>query len=56
MSRSRSNAGDTLAGAPRRCDAAPGRGRREEAFSWTVCLTRDEVAGMAEVMRALIAQ
>jgi hypothetical protein len=37
-------------------DAAPGRWRRDEAFSQVVYLTPDEMAGMAEVIRALIAQ
>jgi len=37
-------------------DAVPGRWRRDEAFSQVVYLTPDEMAGMAEVVRALIAQ
>jgi hypothetical protein len=37
-------------------DAAPGRWRRDEAFSQVVYLTPDEMAGLAEVIRALIAQ
>jgi Helix-turn-helix domain len=37
-------------------DAAPGRWRRDEAFSQVVYLTPDEMAGMAEVIRALIGQ
>jgi predicted ArsR family transcriptional regulator len=37
-------------------DAAPGRWRHDEAFSQVVYLTPDEMAGMAEVVRALIAQ
>ncbi len=37
-------------------DDAPGRWRRDEAFSQVVYLTPDEMAGMAEVIRALIAQ
>jgi hypothetical protein len=37
-------------------DAAPGRWRRDEAFSQVVYLTPEEMAGMAEVIRALIAQ
>jgi predicted ArsR family transcriptional regulator len=37
-------------------DAVPGRWRRDEAFSQVVYLTPDEMAGMAEVIRALIAQ
>jgi predicted ArsR family transcriptional regulator len=37
-------------------DAAPGRGRHDEAFSQVVYLTPDEMAGMAEVVRALIGQ
>jgi hypothetical protein len=37
-------------------DAAPGPWRRDEAFSQVVYLTPDEMAGMAEVVRALIAQ
>jgi predicted ArsR family transcriptional regulator len=37
-------------------DAAPGRWRRDEAFSEVVYLTPDEMAGMAEVIRALIGQ
>jgi len=37
-------------------DAAPGRWRRDEAFSQVVYLTPDEMAGMAEVVRALIGQ
>ena len=37
-------------------DAAPGRWRRDEAFSQVLYLTPDEMAGMAEVIRALIAQ
>lgn len=37
-------------------DAAPGRWRRDEAFSQVVYVTPDEMAGMAEVIRALIAQ
>ena len=37
-------------------DSAPGRWRRDEAFSQVVYLTPDEMAGMAEVVRALIAQ
>jgi len=39
-----------------RRDAVPGRWRRDEAFSQVVYLTPDEMAGMAEVIRALIAQ
>ena len=34
----------------------PRRWRRDEAFSQVVYLTPDEMAGMAEVIRALIAQ
>jgi predicted ArsR family transcriptional regulator len=37
-------------------DAAPGPWRRDEAFSQVVYLTPDEMAGTAEVIRALIAQ
>jgi hypothetical protein len=37
-------------------DDAPGRWRRDEAFSQVVYLTPDKMAGMAEVIRALIAQ
>ena len=37
-------------------DAAPGRWRRDEAFSQVVYLTPDEMAGMAEVIRTLITQ
>jgi predicted ArsR family transcriptional regulator len=37
-------------------DAAPGRWRHDEAFSQVVYLTPDEMAGMAEVVRALIGQ
>jgi predicted ArsR family transcriptional regulator len=37
-------------------DSAPGRWRRDAAFSQVVYLTPDEMAGMAEVVRALIAQ
>jgi predicted ArsR family transcriptional regulator len=37
-------------------DTAPGRWRRDEVFSQVVYLTPDEMAGMAEVIRALIAQ
>ena len=37
-------------------DAAPGRWRRDEAFSQVVYLTPEELAGTAEVIRALIAQ
>ena len=37
-------------------DAAPRRWRRDEAFSQVLYLTPDEMAGMAEVLRALIAQ
>lgn len=37
-------------------DAAPQRWRRDEAFSQVVYLTPDEMAGMAEVIRALIGQ
>jgi DNA-binding transcriptional ArsR family regulator len=37
-------------------DAAPGRWRRDEAFSQVLYLTPDEMAGMAEVIRALIGQ
>jgi len=36
--------------------AAPGAWRRDEAFSQVLYLTPDEMAGMAEVIRALIAQ
>ena len=36
--------------------AAPGRWRRDEAFSQVLYLTPDEIAGLAEVIRALIAQ
>ena len=36
--------------------AAPGRWRRDEAFSQVLYLTPDEMAGMAEVIRVLIAQ
>jgi hypothetical protein len=39
-----------------RRDAVPGRWRRDEAFSQVVYLTPDEMAGMTEVIRALIAQ
>jgi Helix-turn-helix domain len=35
---------------------APGRWRRDEAFSQVVYLTPEELAGTAEVIRALIAQ
>ena len=37
-------------------DAAPGRWRRDEAFSQVLYLTPDEMAGVAAVIRALIAQ
>ena len=37
-------------------DAVPGPWRRDEAFSQVVYLTPDEMAGMAGVIRALIAQ
>jgi GLTT repeat (6 copies) len=37
-------------------DAVPESWRRDEAFSQVVYLTPDEMAGMAEVIRALIAQ
>ena len=37
-------------------DAAPGRWRRDEAFSQVLYLTPDEMAGMAAVIQALIAQ
>jgi predicted ArsR family transcriptional regulator len=37
-------------------DAAPARWRQDEAFSQALYLTPDEMAGMAEVIRALIAQ
>lgn len=37
-------------------DAAPGRWRRDEAFSQVVYLTPDEMAGMAGVIRALTDQ
>jgi predicted ArsR family transcriptional regulator len=37
-------------------DAAPARWRQDEAFSQVVYLTPDEMAGMAAVIRALIAQ
>jgi predicted ArsR family transcriptional regulator len=37
-------------------DVAPARWRRDEAFSQVLFLTPDEMAGMAEVIRALIAQ
>ena len=37
-------------------DTAPRRWRRDEAFSQVVYVTPDEMAGMAEVIRALIAQ
>jgi predicted ArsR family transcriptional regulator len=37
-------------------DAAPERWRRDEAFSQVVYLTPDEMAGMAEVIRALVGQ
>jgi hypothetical protein len=37
-------------------DSAPGPWRRDEAFSQVLYLTPDEMAGMAEVIRALIAQ
>jgi len=37
-------------------DAAPQRWRRDDAFSQVVYLTPDEMAGMAEVIRALIGQ
>jgi DNA-binding transcriptional ArsR family regulator len=37
-------------------DAVPRPWRRDEAFSQVVYLTPDEMAGMAEVIRALIAQ
>ena len=36
--------------------AAPGRWRRDEAFSQVLYLTPDEMAGMAEVIRVLVAQ
>jgi predicted ArsR family transcriptional regulator len=36
--------------------AAPARWRQDEAFSQVLYLTPDEMAGMAEVIRALIAQ
>jgi predicted ArsR family transcriptional regulator len=36
--------------------AAPGRWRHDEAFSQVLYLTPEEMAGMAEVIRALIAQ
>jgi len=39
-----------------RRDAMPRRWRRDEAFSQVVYVTPDEMAGMAEVIRALIAQ
>jgi predicted ArsR family transcriptional regulator len=39
-----------------RREAVPARWRRDEAFSQVVYLTPDEMAGMAEVVRALIAQ
>jgi predicted ArsR family transcriptional regulator len=37
-------------------DAVPARWRQDEAFSQVLYLTPDEMAGMAEVIRALIAQ
>jgi len=37
-------------------EAAPGRWRRDEAFSQVAYLTPEEMAGLAEVIRALIAQ
>jgi DNA-binding transcriptional ArsR family regulator len=37
-------------------DAAPARWRQDEAFSQVLYLTPDEMAGMADVIRALIAQ
>jgi predicted ArsR family transcriptional regulator len=37
-------------------DTAPAPWRRDEAFSQVVYLTPDEMAGMAEVIRALLAQ
>jgi Helix-turn-helix domain len=37
-------------------DEAPGNWRHDEAFSQVVYLTPEEMAGMAEVIRALIAQ
>jgi hypothetical protein len=37
-------------------DTAPANWRRDEAFSQVVYLTPDEMAGMAEVIRALLAQ
>jgi len=37
-------------------DTAPATWRRDEAFSQVVYLTPDEMAGMAEVIRALLAQ
>jgi predicted ArsR family transcriptional regulator len=37
-------------------EAAPRRWRRDEAFSQVVYLTPEEMAGMAEVIRALIGQ
>jgi hypothetical protein len=37
-------------------DAAPAAWRRDQAFSQVVYLTPDEMAGMAEVIRALLAQ
>jgi predicted ArsR family transcriptional regulator len=37
-------------------DTAPGHWRRDEAFSQVLYLTPDEMAGMAEVIRALIGQ
>jgi hypothetical protein len=39
-----------------RRDAAPAQWRRDEVFSQVVFLTPDEMAGMANVIRALIAQ
>ena len=36
--------------------AAPGRWRRDEAFSQVLYLTPDEIASLAEVIRVLIAQ
>ena len=37
-------------------EAAPGRWRHDEAFSQVAYLTPEEMAGLAEVIRALIAQ
>jgi predicted ArsR family transcriptional regulator len=37
-------------------DTAPGPWRRDQAFSQVLYLTPDEMAGMAEVIRALLAQ